>query len=181
MEFRSELPTADPIEILLGEHRTILQVLDEVDRERARLEASAPLRDGFWSDVLRFVDEFDHGPHHQKEEHLLFPALEAAGLSPSSGPTTVLRDEHRRSDHGRLRLERALAGRDRPRLAAAAANYADLVRMHVLKENQILLPLARRLLSAPVLQHLHREFLPLAADQRIRSWLRGGHSTVDVG
>ena len=42
---------------------------------------------------------------------------------------------------------------------------------HVLKENQILFPLARRLLSAGELESLHREFRLYAADQRVHHWL----------
>jgi hemerythrin-like domain-containing protein len=172
--------TDGPIEVLLGEHRTILQVLDEVDRESRRLEADGALREAFWFDLLRFVDEFDAGLHHKKEEHLLFPALEAAGLSPSHGPTAVLRDEHLRSQFWRQRVEHALHERDRTRLTAAAASYVDLTRSHVLKENQILFPLAQRLLAAEELERLHREFRLLAADQRLRHWIRGPYTSPAV-
>ncbi|HEX5054805.1 MAG TPA: hemerythrin domain-containing protein [Planctomycetota bacterium] len=162
----------DPIDVLLAEHRTILQVLDEIERESRRLEHDAPLREAFWRDVLRFADEFDAGLHHQKEERLLFPALEAAGLSTTSGPTAVLRDEHLRSDFWRQRLERALRARDRNRLAAAVASYVDLTRTHVIKENQILFPLARRLLSADDVERLRAEFRALAAEQSLSHWLQ---------
>ncbi len=135
--------TSDPIDVLLAEHRTILQVVDEVERESRRLEGAAVLREVFWQDLLHFADEFDANLHHHKEEQILFPALERAGLSPNSGPTAVLRDEHLRTHFWRSRIEQALVARDRARLAAAASSYLDLVRTHVLKENQILFPLAR--------------------------------------
>jgi len=158
--------TDDPIAVLLGEHHTILTVLDEVEREARRLETQRHLREQFWE------DEFDHGLHHQKEEALLFPALEAAGLSPVSGPTAVLRDEHLRSHYWRQRIEEALRQRDRVRLCVSATSLVDLMRAHVLKENQILFPLARRLLRPEQLQALHREFRLLAADQRAGYWMR---------
>lgn len=164
--------SSDPIELLLAEHRTILQVLDEVDRERARLEADGVLREVFWQDLLHFSDEFDGNLHHQKEEQLLFPALEAAGLSATSGPTAVLRDEHRRTAFWRQRLEHALAARDRLRLTTTAGSFVDLVRAHVLKENQIVFPLARQLLDVATRERLHREFRPFAADQRLRYWIK---------
>ena len=162
----------DPIDVLLGEHRTILQVLDEVERESRRLEANAALRESFWEDLLHFADTFDAGLHHQKEEQLLFPALEGAGLSAGSGPTAVLRDEHLRAQFWRKRIEAALLQRDRSRLLAAAGSYLDLCRAHVLKENQILFPLARRLVGPEELQRLGREFQRLAADQRLSHWIR---------
>ena len=169
--------TDGPIELLLAEHRTILQVLYEVERECRRLEAGT-LREAFWQDMLRFCDAFDAGLHHQKEERLLFPALEARGLSADQGPTAVLRDEHLRIHHLRQRLETALAMRDRTRLAAAASGYVDLTRSHVLKENQILFPLAGRLLPPAELERLHREFRLLAADRRVDSWLRRPYPEV---
>lgn len=165
-------PPDDPIETLLGEHRTILQVLDEVERESRRLETAAVLRESFWLDLLRFADDFDAGLHHEKEERLLFPMLERAGLSSTSGPTAVLRDEHLRSHFWRNRIEQALRQRDRTRLLAAAGSYLDLTRAHVLKENQILFPLARRLITADDLTTLRREFARLTADQRVGAWMR---------
>ena len=171
-----EAPIDDPIAVLLAEHRTILLVLDEVERESRRLEASAVLRESFWSDLFTFADRFDVGMHHEKEEQLLFPALERAGLSRDGGPTAVLRDEHLRTHFFRSRLEQALTRRDRARLAAAAASYVDFVRAHVLKENQILFPLARRLLPAEAMAELRRDFAPLATEQRIDRWLRPGYS-----
>lgn len=164
--------TSDPIDMLLGEHRTILQVVDEVERESRRLEAAAVIRDAFWQDLLHFADEFDGNLHHHKEERLLFPALERAGLSPQTGPTAVLRDEHLRIHFWRSRIEQALVARDRARLTAAAASYVDLVRSHVLKENQILFPLARKLLAPTALLVLRREFQLLAAEQRTDHWLK---------
>lgn len=158
--------TDGPIEVLLGEHRTILAVLDEVDRESRRLEAKGALREAFWADLLRFLDEFDAGLHHKKEEDLLFPALEGAGLSASHGPTAVLRDEHLRSQFWRNRLEQALHDRDRTRLIAAVASYLDLTRAHVLKENQILFPLARQLLSPEALAELRVAFQALEEAHR---------------
>jgi len=164
--------TDDPIDVLLGEHRTILRVLDEVERECRRLEREAMLREAFWQDILRFSGEFDAGLHHQKEEQLLFPLLELNGLSSTTGPTAVLRDEHLRCQFWMRRIEQAVHQRDRNRLAAAASSYLDLVRSHILKENQILLPLARRLLSVEQRETLHREFRLLSADQRLSYWLQ---------
>jgi hemerythrin-like domain-containing protein len=174
------LATEDPIGILLAEHRTILQVLSEADRERARLEHTGILRTGLWHDVLRFLREFDLGVHHQKEDNLLFRALEGCGLSPNNGPTTVLRDEHRRMEHWQGRLEHAIHHRDAPRIAAAAANYCDLARTHILKENQIVFPLSRRLLAPQQLAMLHAEFVPLAAELRIDRWLPSLAQSYDV-
>ena len=174
------IATEDPIGILLGEHRTILQVLAEADRERARLQYTGILRTGFWQDVLRFLREFDLGMHHQKEDRLLFRELEDCGLSPGLGPTTVLRDEHRRMEHWQGRMEQALVHGDLPRLDAAAGNYVDLARSHILKENQILFPLTRRLLRPDQLRRLHDAFQSLGLVQTLDHWLPSRLASYDV-
>jgi hemerythrin-like domain-containing protein len=169
-------PEPDAITVLLGEHETILQVLQVAERECRRIERTGLLREAFWWDVLHFGAEFDARLHHHKEEDLLFPALERAGLPSDSGPTAVLRSEHLRIEHSRTRLDEALAHRDQNRLVAAADQYIEVARGHVLKENQIAFPLARRLLTADELVRLREDFRPLAADQRLATWLRDAPS-----
>lgn len=174
------IATEDPIGILLTEHRTILQVLSEADRERARLEQTGILRTTLWHEVLCFLRDFDHGIHHLKEDRLLFSELEGCGLSVHNGPTSVLRDEHRRMEHWQGRLEHAVAHRDAPRIAAAAASYCDLARTHILKENQIVFPLARRLLAPTQISLLQTEFAPITADLRVDRWLPSLAQSFDV-
>lgn len=149
---------AHPIETLLAEHRTILAVLSDMEQECALVEQNATLSDSWWCERLRFLDEFDEHFHHAKEEGLLFPALEAAGLSPVSGPTATLRAEHGRSRLWRAAIEEALARRDRLRLLGAVQGFVDLQRQHIAKENQILFPIARRLLSAAVFDAMAHSF-----------------------
>lgn len=163
--------TSDAIDLLLAEHRTILAVVDGVEREVRGLETGGPLREPFWRDVLRFCDEFDFGLHHAKEERLLFPAIEQALASRATGPTAVLRDEHARLQVWRQRLEQALVARDRARLAASATLWSEAVRDHVRKEDLILFPLARRLLAPAGLEQLRHAFAGLAADLDPAHWL----------
>jgi hemerythrin-like domain-containing protein len=155
-------PSADPasmhpIATLLDEHRTILRVLAEMEQECGRLTGDAPLVP-FWQRTLRFLEVFDEQLHHDKEEGLLFPALEAAGLSPQSGPTAVLRSEHGRCRLWRQGIEQAIERNDSLRLLGAVQGFVDLQRQHVLKENQILFPLARQLLSVEVFERMARAF-----------------------
>ena len=136
-----------PIETLVDEHRTILAVLVEMERECRSLEGGSALREAFWARTLQFLRDFER-LHHDKEEGLLFCALDDAG-SPASS-TAVLR-----SEHGRCRLwcqgiAHAVARRDRLQLVAAVQGYVDLERLHIRKENELLFPLARQVLSAEV-------------------------------
>ena len=140
-------PLPHPIDTLLDEHRTILAVLGEMENECRYLDRGGAVREPFWRRVLQFLDEFDERLHHDKEEGLLFPALEAAGLSPHAGPTVMLRSEHERCRQWRHAIDRALARGERLQLAAVVQGLVDLQRQHIQKENMLLLPLSRQLLS----------------------------------
>lgn len=150
----------DPLDTLADEHATILGVLAEMERHAHRLPESAP-NARFWRRALHFHAEFNDKLHHAREEALLFPALEAGGLSPGTGPTAMLRAEHERCRFWRSRIEQALTADDRARLQAATFGFLEFERQHILKENQILFPLARQLLRPTAVAMLQSAFATL--------------------
>ena len=103
--------------------------------------------------VLDFIKTFADKCHHGKEENLLFPAMEEAGIPKDGGPIGVMLEEH---DIGRnfvKGLAEAIARykkgeRDAGgKIAENAENYVDLLSQHIDKENSILYPIARDCLS----------------------------------
>lgn len=157
---RSDPVFQDPLDTLADEHATLLGVLAEMERHAQRLPDGAP-NVRFWRRALHFHAEFNDKLHHAREEALLFPALEAAGLSPGTGPTAMLRAEHERCRHWRARIEQALAADDRARLQASTFGFLEFERQHILKENQILFPLARQLLQPSAVAMLQSAFATL--------------------
>lgn len=100
--------------------------------------------------------------HLSREEHLLFPALEQH-LGSSSGPTVVMRNEHQQLRAILRQMQGALEHRD----SASFFDYADhlrmLMRQHNLKEENVLYPMADRLLagsSDAMLRQLMQTDLP---------------------
>lgn len=139
-----------PTEILKAEHRVIERVLAALERfvAQARIDADAVGR------AIDFLRNFADGCHHFKEEHELFPRMQAAGIPREGGPIGCMLDEHtlgralirRMTDHlaaaarGEAEAERVLR--------TAAAEYVDLLRKHIWKEDHVLFELADRALSA---------------------------------
>ena len=150
-----------PIATLMHEHRMILGVLAEMEHACGTLGGSGTLRQAFWRNTMQFLAEFDGQIHHDKEEGLLFPALEAAGLSPDTGPTAVLRSEHGLCRLWRGSIAEAIECGDPLQLLAAVQGFVDLERMHIMKESQILFPLAKQLLSPAVFERMARAFAEL--------------------
>lgn len=142
-----------PTEILSGEHRAIEMVLGALDRmaqdafDRGSIDVAAARQ------AVEFLREFADRRHHGKEEARLFPAMESAGLPPQHGPTSVMRHEHevgraevRRMDAALRDFEEAKGGAA-DAFAFAARTFVDLLREHIAKEDEILFPMADRILG----------------------------------
>lgn len=137
-------------EMLMRDHEVTERVL-------AAVEKAFDAPDGPPADVIarlrRYAGEYVDACHNQKEEQHLFPALARRGLSPESGPVSVMLAEH---EHGRGLLARLLplcdayASGDRARLGelrAVFGEWAALVKDHYWKENDILFTMAERALT----------------------------------
>ncbi len=142
-----------PTEILSGEHRVIEVVLGVLERmahdafDRGVIDVAAAKQ------AVEFLREFADRRHHGKEEARLFPAMESAGLPPHHGPTAVMRHEHevgraeiRRMDAALRDFEDAKGGAA-DAFAFAARTFVDLLREHIAKEDEILFPMADRILG----------------------------------
>jgi hemerythrin-like domain-containing protein len=147
-------------EILEQEHVVISSVVDSLIAMSRRIKdgGDVPVQDA--RDAARFMSDFADGAHHEKEERLLFPAMEAAGLPPHAGPTSVMREEH---EAGRRHVRAMTAALDASpadldTFAQHAGAFAHLLRDHITKENQVLFPMADQLLRPDVQSTMLVEF-----------------------
>lgn len=151
-------------EILMDEHRVIEQVLDCLAKIADQAFTTSRLDAAAARDVIAFLRTFADTCHHMKEEDRLFPAMERSGLPRETGPTAVMRQEHeigrahvRRMDEAVTAFEKGDAGAP-VRFAFEARGFVDLLREHIAKEDEILFPMADRMLPANVQAELLREF-----------------------
>lgn len=145
---------ADPIDALSREHREALAILEALETSTRTLANSgvSPGPLAICQGAVSFLDA-EIRAHNQWEEDHLFPRLEAA-LGPG-GPCMVMRAEHRQlwDMYGALGpvLQAAREGRAGPvglrMLATTAAAIASLLRDHIAKEDGILFPMAREVLT----------------------------------
>ena len=85
--------------------------------------------------------------HFAGEEEILFPAFEAA-TGMTSGPTEVMRAEHRQMRDLLGQMRGALAARDGDTFGGAAETLLILMQQHNIKEEQILYPMSDRFLGS---------------------------------
>jgi len=160
----------EAVENLMKEHEQILAVLDALDRF-ATSERDAAGDQAELGRFVVFIREYADARHHGKEENVLFEAMTRHGFPREQGPVAVMLHEHEqmRKVVGALRslAEQAApwSPADRTRLAEAALSYTGALRHHIMKENEILYPMARHRLPASVQEHIDRECAALDARQ----------------
>jgi hemerythrin-like domain-containing protein len=151
-----------PTEELAAEHEVILAMLEVLAAVAVRL-AERPVPQEDLARILEFLKVFADACHHGKEEEWLFPALERAGVPREHGPIGVMLAEHEagraliREMGAALGLLRETGG-GITAFAEAAGRYAELLRRHIDKENQVLFPLADRVLAPEEQEAVARGF-----------------------
>jgi hemerythrin-like domain-containing protein len=147
------------IEELRHDHDAILSSLSILDAMVGRLgTADAPAAEDFRS-FTGFLKEFADKCHHGKEEGILFPALTGAGMPSEGGPVAVMLSEHVQGRTLIREMEHAVSGSvDAKALSTAARSYAELLRSHIAKENEVLFPAAERLLPSADLEAMKGRF-----------------------
>jgi hemerythrin-like domain-containing protein len=145
-------------DILVQEHELILRGVAVLGRlswlayqpAESPGQPPFPVADGVA--MVTFLREFADGRHHAKEEQVLFPALEAAGIARRGGPLGCMLAEH---DHGRAAIramDAALAATASDpgawrTFALAAHTYVHLLSAHIEKENHVLFRMAAEALG----------------------------------
>ncbi len=123
----------EAIDILMGEHRQIERVLRALEDAVARARRGETLPVAGFEAATEFIGAYADERHHQKEEHLLFEAMVAAGMSKEGGPVAVMLQEHElgRRLVGEMRgaVEALRSGEsgETETLLGAAERYAELL------------------------------------------------------
>jgi hemerythrin-like domain-containing protein len=114
--------------------------------------------------ILEFLKVFADRCHHGKEEGILFPALEEAGIPNQGGPIGVMLHEH---TDGRVyikEMDKALDGMKKGDLDAshsfanASRRYIELLKQHIEKENHVLFPMADESLAPERQENIAERF-----------------------
>lgn len=152
------------IETLMTEHRLIEKVLGSLKIFIGQLEPAQHGARGRVAEYAEFFREFADRCHHGKEEDRLFTAMERHGFPSHAGPLFVMKQEH---EIGRTHV-RSLAGvgagsgeLSEGEVAAVrehAQAFIALLAAHIMKEDNVLFPLAEQSLPGPAIETLAGEF-----------------------
>lgn len=149
------------IEILVKEHDSILQMIDVT---RKLLADKSKVNIDHVEQIIDFIKNFADKYHHLKEEDVLFVVLEKHGMPANGGPIAVMLAEH---DEGRKYIKQATKGVAEYKLGNSSAlndiefnllNFCTLLTKHIDKENNILYPMAERMLPGDILLTMSENF-----------------------
>lgn len=138
-------------EILMTDHETTERVFAAFERA---LAGPTPPSTSVVADALDYFTGYVERCHNHKEEDHLFPLAAERGMPREGGPLAVMIADHRSSEKALAAFRAAagsyIAGRNDalPALSEAFAAYAAILKEHFWKENDILFPMARRILQA---------------------------------
>lgn len=136
--------------LLRRDHETTERVFAAMEKAFASPAGASATQVGR---LLEFVRDYVDACHNQKEERHVFPRLEAVGMPRHGGPLAVMLQEHEQAREILARLvplATAYAAGDATRrheLHATFSEYAELCKNHFWKENDILYPMALRMLA----------------------------------
>jgi len=153
-----------PTQILMAEHEAIQTMLKVLENLAKKLEDGEQVEIDHLRRALEFITGFADRCHHAKEEDLLFPAMEKAGVPQQGGPIGVMLAEHEEGRNevramkdavGRLAQGEKRAGLDFARHARA---YSSILNQHIFKEDKILYPMGDARLTDTDKKKLEKEF-----------------------
>jgi hemerythrin-like domain-containing protein len=153
-----------PTDILTSEHNAIKVMLQVMESACLKLESGEQIDIKHLEQMVQFIREFADKCHHGKEEDLLFPALQEMGIPREGGPVGVMLADHAQGRAYIKNLDEAI-GRfakgdkiAKVDIIENARGYAALLNHHIFKEDNILFPLADRVIPQEKQESLVKEF-----------------------
>jgi hemerythrin-like domain-containing protein len=152
----------------MNEHRVIERVLDALEIATSALERGVAVRPGLFLEAADFIAGFADGCHHMKEEGVLFGAMVSAGMPPQGGPIAVMLMEHeqgRQFTRGlRDGVKKWEAGDDAGHrtVISNARSYVALLRDHIMKEDEVLFPMAAQMIAPAQEAQVLRDYTRVA-------------------
>ena len=143
-------------QVMVDEHKLILRMIALVEKNTELLEMGKFRNWQFYLDAVDFIRNYADCFHHSKEEDVLFVELIKNGMPEKQSPIEAMHMEH---DQGRAHVraieeaaQKALDGEvgQASIVVENAKGYAALLRGHIEKEDDILYPLAERILPEEI-------------------------------
>jgi hemerythrin-like domain-containing protein len=149
---------------LMTEHRLIERVLGSLETFAADLVNGVDADRETVREYAEFLSGFADRCHHGKEEDRLFVKMTEHGFPRQAGPIAVMLSDHVEGRNHVAALAAVGAGsgplaeKERASVIAHARDYIPLLRSHILKEDNVLYPMAMQALPPAEMEQLGHDF-----------------------
>lgn len=149
---------------LSNDHKNILSMLEVMKLISESIHSGKNVNTMHLESIVDFLKNFADVNHHGKEEKLLFPLLESRGIPRKGGPIGVMMNEHIQGRSYIAAISEDIISYSAGNYFAAEAiasnmnNYIHLLGNHVQKEDNILFPMADRVISESDDSELYARF-----------------------
>jgi len=162
---KPEISPENPINILMEEHKILLQLLEKLNTVSNRVQQAedTSIIGEEISQIKQIAsDLLDAEKHYLREENVLFPILEKHGITE---PPAIMWMEHNQIREKKKQLRSLLNNYNamnfqdfKTQLTETTQFLSNTLSSHVFKENNILLPTALRVVTEQELKDVRREF-----------------------
>jgi len=162
---RTDLPSGHPLNILMEEHKIMLQLAEKLERIADKLHKAGDATH-IYDEVhnLQHITEDlkESEAHYLREENVLFPYLEKHGVTE---PPSIMWMEHNRIREKKKELYTLIERYDtvdfqlfKRELREIAKTLNSLLSNHFFKENNILFPVAMQVIAKNEWKKIREEF-----------------------
>lgn len=147
-----------PTKILSEEHKNILKVVAALEKECAALESGKQLDKEFIRNAIDFIRNYADKFHHAKEEDILFKEFCKKEEELHCNPVGQMLYEH---DLGRgyvKGMEQGIEENDKEMVIKNGKEYVQLLQEHIMKEDNILFPMADQVLNEEAQASISKKF-----------------------
>ena len=151
-------------ETLVHEHDIIKRAISLLEKANSRLKAGDDSVASVYPKLVDFIRRFADESHHGKEEDILFQLLVERGMPRENSPLEIMFTGHEEGRGYVREIDKAssrfLNGDKSARadIIANSAGYARLLKDHIYKEDEVLYPMADKILSRDDQRKLEAEF-----------------------
>ncbi len=143
----------NPIFDLRGEHEAMTIIISAMKKIASDIQINNSVDLFRIGQIIEFLRTFNHNCHHEKEEKILFPAILECNIPWTVDTIGHLVKEHsllhKHLDEIEMHMHEYLAGQTLSliNIASDLTKYISLAENHINVENNILLPLAEKVLD----------------------------------
>jgi hemerythrin-like domain-containing protein len=159
-----------PTEDLIHEHKAIKVMLSIMSKIAENIRNDKGVDTNDIEKIVDFLKTFADKCHHGKEENALFPALVEEGIQKEGGPVGVMLHEHI-VGRGYIKdisssNEEYIKGSSESiqLIAESLSNYINLLHKHIQKEENVLFPMAEKVLSIQKQNKIFDQFEKIEKD-----------------